>query len=636
MDNSLNLAIGERYKFRGSIYEITSILDSKIQLRGLHRSKEIIFQNLEKLVIAHRKGSFNKVQEAPLLKSADRVIAALPSKVRTKVERKLYYVTNIMENLQGHLPVEATNNLAEKLAANINEKAPCYISLYNWINRFLDSNCDPTALIPRRNRRAIPRIKRQPQIVQDIINYNIDNYYLSKFHWPISCIIDSIQLSIEDLNSMRPVVDKLKCPSNTTLYRIITEFDRYTTVRLQEGKKAADDDQYWSRKCTNPYRLLDIAECDSQQLDIEIVDNYGDPCGRPYLTVILEIKSRVIIGWDISLNAPSLEKTFRAIKLSLRSNSEQAGLCARYVLDNGPEFIAEHYKRVMNSLGAECTFCEPNNPDQKPHVESFFKTYSQSIVHHMRGTTFSNAAEKGGYNSQKDAIYTLLDVNELFVDWLEMIYHSQPHSGLLNKSPFETWESLILKGFPPKKYDQDELKRYFAKAVFVTPSNGRVRYSNVSWTGPAVAYFANLNHNKKKTKSLKLIYDPSDLGVAWVYNPFDPEDLRQVEAVDPDYQDGLTMHMHRIVQAEIRSRGNSFSYREAKREKVAIMEKVSAKNKSSRKRSKDTEQKTLPSKAKSRGVNTRAAKQTDLHPNTPNLDDVMELQNERFREASNP
>ncbi|NWL78030.1 transposase [Pseudomonas taiwanensis] len=565
--NSLELNVGERYQYRMQLFEIIAITGKHIQLRSVQQRRNICFQSYDTLALAHRRGYFFKVQEAPLLAEANKIIAGLTEKIRARLNRRLAYVRGILEKLTGSLPKARTQELALEICAQIGDThPPSYTCIYNWMTAYLRSGENPIALISLRAKKKTYRVQKQPEEIQDLINYNIELLYHSETPATIGAVVEAITFSIEDLNSKRSSADQLRVPSESTLRRIIRELDKYETEFYQLGRRTAIKNQSWSKIIRRLRHLLERVECDTQVLDIIVVNAYGEVLGRPYLTVALDVRSRRIIGWDISLNPPSIEKTIRAIKMSLSSEHERNGLALLYVTDNGPEFVAKKLRDCLTLLGAEIRFCEPGEPNQKPFVERWFKTLTTGLIHHMKGTTFSNIQERGEYDSEAEAIFTLEQLRAAFQDWLDSVYHSDFHRGL-GTSPDIFWEAHTDPAFPAKRYSNKDLKMLFLSKKVATPVNGRIGFENLQWTGPAVAYLSTLNSKKDK---LTLYYDTSELGTAWVCHPDAPDDIYSIDAVDPDYQTGLTMHMHHLVMAELKEKERTFDFREARDNRVRI------------------------------------------------------------------
>lgn len=654
---ALEFRIGEHYHYCTQDYVVISITGDIIQLRSLRQSKDIVLHSYKTLSLAFKRGNLYKIQEAPFLGGTNKILEGLSEKSRNQLDKRLAYVKECIKNLNGQLPVEKTLNIIKEVAKRIGDaKPPCYLSVYKWRKIFLYSGENPFALLSNKSKNRKHRKLRQPEAIQDIIDYYVDLLYFTSPPRNKRATIETIQLRIEDLNKSRPLSDQLVVPSESTLYRILSELDTFETEEHQLGLAAALKNQGWSKKFRKIPRLLLRVECDTHDIDIIIVDRDGNTLGRPWLTIVLDVCSRRVIGWDISMNPPSIEKTIRAIKMSLSSAYERNGLALLYVMDNGSEFIAIKLKICLRELGSFVTYCEPKNPNQKPHVERWFKTLITSLTHHMKGTTYSNPEERGDYDSEGEAIFTLEQVKVIFKDWLDSVYHSDYHSAL-NTSPDIFWDTHIDPVFPPKRFSDEDLRRLFLSKTYATPTNGRIGLLGLQWTGPGVAYLSTLKKSprprkrrkqitqpveKKFKPSLILYYDPSELGTAWVCHPDAPDDIYEIQAVDPDYQTGLTMHMHELVREEFAAQKRKFNFKTARDNRVRInLALASAKGKSARKRKARLEEDGSIPPSQLSSKNEPEAKQEHTTPidpakylinsQAPELTQVIEVKNELNR-----
>ncbi|MNR08725.1 hypothetical protein D3C85_1248950 [compost metagenome] len=67
-------------------------------------------------------------------------------------------------------------------------------------------------------------------------------------------------------------------------------------------------------------------------------------------------------------------------------------------------------------------------------------------------------------------------------------------------------------------------------------------------------------------------------------HPDTPDELFSIEAADPDYQIGLTMHMHKLVRKELQEKHSKFNYKDARNNRVRInLRLAAAKGKRARK-----------------------------------------------------
>lgn len=578
---AFNMQVGEQWRLYTEVYVVIAVDDKRAQLRSLARRTHIAIHTLDRLRHAFERGNLFRMQDAPLEHNVQRIIADLTDEQRRDLDKRLYYVRSAEAKLGGQLPRPATISLIRETAEQLGDlHPPCYGSMYRWMMLYRQSGGSPLALIRSPLRRQRRLLDRQPNVVAEIIDHWVRELYFIELPHSIVEVTDVIQCSLEDLNSKRPVTDQLNVPSNSTIWRIIQQYDTYEKDLAQLGRRRAVNKQKFSRKSQQPTHLLDRVECDTQMIDVLIVNDRGAVIGRAWLTVLLEVRSRVIIGWDISINPPCIEKTLRALKSSLSPEGTFTGLATTYVMDNGSEFAGKKIGYIMHLLGSKVVYCEPYTPDQKPFVERWFKTHNIRFAHHLSGTTFSSPDERGDYDSEKNATYTIAELKEKFAKFLDT-YHQDLHRSL-NDSPLNTWNKLIDGDFPPKRYGAEDVQRLFWSKTTALPVNGRIGFSNLQWTGPAVPALAT---RRPKRVRLTVFYDISDLGSVWICHPDKPEDLFQLEAVDPDYQNGLTLQLHRVVLKQLRSERKSFDFKSARERRVKyILALRSDKGKSAQKR----------------------------------------------------
>ncbi|WP_238066172.1 hypothetical protein [Pseudomonas shirazica] len=592
--------IGEHYNYYGHAFEVMEIVADRYQLRSLERTGTTTYHRYHRLQKAWKKGRFIRTQVAPLNGEPNKFLAGLTQVERETFARRLKYVETILVKLNGPHPIREVKKIIASTASTINDLTPpCYNTVHNWIAAYFRSNQNPISLVTRSIRRKTPRLLRQPFAIQEIIQHHINEYYLIKTPFSGTDIIDQIQAAVAETNSRRPVNDLLLTPSASTLRRILNEYDNYERTQKQRGSKEARKRHHWGVKNQTHIEMLDCAECDSHQLDIQLIDVNGDRCGRPWLTCLMNVASRRVLGWVISTNNPTLESTLSALRNSLSSNSSRTGLCRTYVIDNGAEFVKEMLKIILASMGSTPMFCEPGEPNQKPHIERFFRTLEVQLIHHMRGTTFSNPKEKGDYNSEAEACYTLDQLEHAFQDWLENAYHQCYHREI-GTSPNQYWDNHINNLFPPRQFSDLTLKQMFLCKESAYAVNGRVGFKKLQWTSPSVPF---LNLWRGQRKKLTIYYDVSDLGKAFVCHPDNPDELHTVHAVDPEYQEGLLFSTHLLIIEKIKEEKRKFNHSIALKHRVRINQSIIKKNKNKARTGKPPSSQSFPQK--NHGINSK-------------------------------
>lgn len=562
-----SLTVGELWKYRTEVYLVVAVEPDKAQLRSISRRTHILIKTMDRLRQAFNRGNLTRTQEAPLKQRTDRIVADLPDRQQALLRLRLLYVRTAEAEFGGSLPREQTKALIERVSVEqADVSPPGYTTLYEWSRRYRRAGGNPLVLAGPPLRKQCPRVLRQPSVVQDMIDHWVKTLYLIAPPFSITDVRDAITCSLEDLNLKRPITHQLHIPSATTLYRIIREYDIYEKDLYQIGHSKALKKQKWSRNIPLPIHLLEKVEADTQQFDVFVVDGRGNILGRPYLTVLLAILPRVIIGYDLSLNPPCIEKTLRALKYSLRSDKDHNGLAQTFIMDNGSEFAGAKLADIMQILGSTIVFCEPYAPDQKPHVERWFKTLNTQFSHHLKGTTFSNPEHRGDYPSEDEAMFTIGELR-IELDKYLHTYHNQFHRSL-NTSPFEMWNQLVGRSSPPKRFSGEDIERMFRSKTSAMPHNGRIEFLQLQYSGPGVASLATRPGKRVK---LNVFYDISDLGQVWISHPDRPDELLPAQAVDVDYQEGLTLEMHRLVQKELRKEQKKFNFKAARQARVNLI-----------------------------------------------------------------
>lgn len=115
-------------------------------------------------------------------------------------------------------------------------------------------------------------------------------------------------------------------------------------------------------------------------------------------------------------------------------------------VDNAAEFKSEALRRGCEQHGIIQSYRPPGQPHFGGIIERLIGTVMQ-MVHELPGTTFSNPAEKGAYDSRAAAALTLTELQR----WLALavaVYHGEVH-GTLKQTPAGRWEQGVAEGGRP-------------------------------------------------------------------------------------------------------------------------------------------------------------------------------------------
>jgi hypothetical protein len=480
-------------------------------------------------------------------------------------QRKYRYVEAALKQLGGALPVEATKKLIKQVALEMGDPSPpCYNSLYKWTAHYKKHNCDRFCLLKEQS--YLPRGKRLEPKVEAIIREIIAQEYKDITPPTRPSFIHSlIHGQIILMNRLREGYSTrlLKTPSLSTIQRKIKKLCQFTSDQARQGTDYVKKHHHSSELSDEPQELLELAEIDNHLLDIAIIDEKGNLLGKIlWWTVIFEIKTRSVIGWELSTTYPCAEKTIRALKKALQAvpgEERRRGKPIYLHSDNGAEFVNATIRHFLDRLNILFNRGPPYTANARARIERFFETF-ELWLHQQPGTTMSSPAERRYYNSEGEAAFTMASMNRHAEDWIENIYHKKRHR-TLNMPPAVAWERAIKNQLPPEKFtaeDLDTLCRVVQSATI--SAAGRVQFLCLSWYGPDLQ---EIRSKLKKGQLAICYYNPLDLGEIWVAHPDTPRQPARAYATNPKYQNGLTLTEHDLLHKEFLVAGREFDDSEA-------------------------------------------------------------------------
>jgi putative transposase len=278
---------------------------------------------------------------------------------------------------------------------------------------------------------------------------------------------------------------------------------------------------------------LGEVEADHTTIDLMISER-GVVLGRPYLTVLIDRYSRMIIGFCISFEPPSWVSVMEALRHAVYSKEDELKHWAEYsevafvfswealgapdllITDQGLEFLSASMAATESALRMRHIQVPRASGDKKAKVESHFDSLNRAILHRLQGSTFSNVTKRGKYRSEEHAIFSLDDIRYLVTRWVVDGYNREVHP-TTGRIPAEAWREGMdragLKLAPPPR-------EIFAPLVGkVLPRKLRkegVRYNNLRWNSNA---FQALRARIGTSCDVVIRIDPLDLRTAYVLDP---------------------------------------------------------------------------------------------------------------------
>ena len=318
-----------------------------------------------------------------------------------------------------------------------------------------------------------------------------------------------------------------KIGSRATCYRVIEDISHSEKVMGREGIEA------WNKQCmpkatrdTSDLLRNEIWVGDHHELDFFI--NYGGKALRAWLTAWLDMATRSIVGWCITVqpNSESIAVALRhGILPSANPEVPFKGLPLEVYIDNGKDYRSHRLsggiktnrvdysiemRGVFANLDITPRYCTPYTPWAK-NIERFFGTVADQFSRFQPGWCGRNTKERPENLDVKALLKAgkLLAIDQLvdrFADYLKK-YHTSIHRGI-NDTPIGLYEALepIRHGLPDVRSLDVLLMKSADVSVF---ADGIHKFNELFWTDELMALVGH---------TVTVRFDPNRVGEMLVYH----------------------------------------------------------------------------------------------------------------------
>ena len=315
-------------------------------------------------------------------------------------------------------------------------------------------------------------------------------------------------------------------PDYQTVRRRVAALDRRLAMRKREGSKRARDRLGLVGISTLRADLpLDIVQIDHTLVDVSVVDReHRLSIGRPWLTLAIDIATRAVVGFSVSLENPSALSVSLVLSHAVLSKNSwltdrelqnldwpMGGLPRLIHVDNAKEFHSRAVLRGCQEYGISIEHRPRGQPHFGGHIERLIGTM-MGAVHLIPGTTFSNANEKGSYDSEGRAVLTLPELERWLALQIAGVYHLSQHSAL-GKTPLEAWREGVARRKQPLRYpaSAEEFFLDFLPAVPRLVQRDGIHFHQIRYWDNVLSPWAG-----SLKKRLWVKYDPRNLSRVYV------------------------------------------------------------------------------------------------------------------------
>lgn len=448
----LTLTPGTEVGYNGANYSIKRVLDLSNVLIEHLETKTLIRVEIKDLVQCYtdiEKPKVKKHTDAFHYSEKDWAIAL----------KRLAIITPIIQNKLGTEEIKA---IASKEKVHIS-------TIYRWIERY--QKTQQTSSLVRDNKTPVTKKGRLDDEVELIISTAIEDVYLTRQKKSVQKVCDEV---IRRCNNA-----KIVPPSPATIRRRIDVMSDEHKMRHRLGYEVSRtkyDPIQGHLEAPHPLALVQI---DHTRLDIILVDEiHRKPMTRPWITLAIDVFSRMVVGLYISFDPPGalatgmcianaiLPKEMWLAKNDIRGEWPCWGIMDTIHADNAKEFRGNMLKRAAEEYGINLEWRKLKQPNWGGHIERYLGTLLKEI-HALPGTTFSNTQERKSYNSEKQAALTIKELEKWITTFIVNVYHNKYHSGIgtsplakFNEGIFGTPETKG-RGIPTRIYNERKIRLDF-------------------------------------------------------------------------------------------------------------------------------------------------------------------------------
>lgn len=403
-------------------------------------------------------------------------------------------------------------------------------TLYRWLATYTNAG-NVSALVPSKRGRKLGTMMLD-EALELILKSVIEDFYLHKQR-------RSSQEAIEEVHRRCRLAKVVPPHANTVRNRINRIPDRERMRR--RGRKEEADNKYLAIRGSFPDadQPFSVIQIDHTPADIIVVDDvHRKPIRRPYITLAIDVHSRMVAGFYLSLDPPSAASVGLCLAQAMCPKREYLaslgvagswpvwGKPATVHCDNAKEFRGVVLERACEEHHVNLAFRPVKVPRYGGHIERLMGTVATEL-HKLPGTTFSNTKDRKGYDSMAEATLTMRDLEQHLVDFFVNVYHQRVHSEL-GMSPLRKWELGLAGGattpglgLMPLPEDPERILLDFMPFVERTVQPYGIQIDNIAYYDPVLDPYINAHQpdNSASKRSFVIRRDPRDISRVYFLEP---------------------------------------------------------------------------------------------------------------------
>ncbi len=297
-------------------------------------------------------------------------------------------------------------------------------------------------------------LQKHPQ-VKHLVEEAVSTVYRNKARRPIAAVTRRVLDDLQRLNARLPAAQAIPLPREAALTRAIArwiaQMDPWEVDRERWGRRIADMRHAPKKPQQLATRILQRVEIDHSPLKV-VVGTQSGPIGQPWLTILIDYYSRLVVGFCLGFEPPSYAVLMEALRHAILPKTYLAqrypkvqgtwpccGLPEKLVCDRGSDLTSQDLEDAAFQLGIELDFNPPRTPHFKGTVESFFDGLNDQLSASLPGRTFRNWADRADYKPDDGPLLSYEALLEILHISLVDVYSIAKHP-MAETSRLEMWQ----------------------------------------------------------------------------------------------------------------------------------------------------------------------------------------------------
>ncbi|MGD6892622.1 Mu transposase C-terminal domain-containing protein [Bacillus mobilis] len=292
----------------------------------------------------------------------------------------------------------------------------------------------------------------------------------------------------------------------------------------------------------NVYGPGSLYQIDSTIADIYVVssNNYNAIIGRPTLYLVVDVFSRMIVGFHVDTRSASLEMARLALYCAVSDKVEYctnmgvsiepdewiaSNLPAALLADRG-ELMGKEAQKLADRINIRLENTPPYRADLKGIVERALGLLQQNAKPLLPGYVEKNFGKRGAQDYRLKAVLTIQDIRKIIIEYIRMhnqkiLEHYELSEAMLRDqvipTPNNIWNwgiekcSGVLGEFP-----KEELKFAFMSVDVGRVSGTGIRYKNMRYTCTKAIQEHWFEKARNKGWKIRLLFDPRNMTFIYI------------------------------------------------------------------------------------------------------------------------